>query len=231
MATYRIKVRVTQEEHPRTQVLEFDHAPLAIGALPRNDIVLDDERVSGDHAIVTVSRRTLLLEDISRNGTFVGGKQVQSHKLRAGEEVVIKPYRLAFELELLAVDRSTLTEKPPAGPRVDAMLTVIDGPTDVLRKAFTVTGERMRIGRAPDADAPIPEPTLSRLHAEVVRVAPGRFVVRDLKSANGTFVNGEKTRFSPLRAGDQVTLGDRVTLAFSLEAPPAEAAVPAKPSA
>ncbi len=60
MSTYRIQVRVTQDEHPRTQVLEFDHAPLVIGALPRNDVVLDHENVSGDHAVVTVSRRVLV---------------------------------------------------------------------------------------------------------------------------------------------------------------------------
>jgi pSer/pThr/pTyr-binding forkhead associated (FHA) protein len=222
MSTYRIQVRVTQEEHPRTQVLEFDHAPLAIGALPRNDVVLDDDRVSGDHAVVTVSRRALVIEDRSRNGTFVGGKRIERHRLRPGEDVSIGPYRLTLSLELLPVDRATAAEKPPAGPHANASLVVVDGPAEVLRRTFVLTGERMRIGRAPDADAAIPEPTLSRLHAELVRVAAGRFVVRDLKSANGTFVNGEKTRFSPLRPGDRVMLGDRVTLAFALEPAPDE---------
>lgn len=229
MSTYRIRVRVTQDEHPRTQLLEFDHAPLAVGALPRNDIVLDDPQVSGDHAIVSVSRRGLVVEDTSRNGTLVGGKKIDRHRLRTGEEVVIKPFRLAFELELLAVDRATLAEKSKSGPNVVGALVVIDGPEEILRQRFAIAGDRLRIGRGPDADLPISEPTLSRLHAEVVRVSPGRFIVRDLKSANGTFVNSEKTRFAPLREGDRVGLGTNVTLVFHLE-PPAPPAAD-KPSA
>lgn len=49
----------------------------------------------------------------------------------------------------------------------------------------------------------------SRRHAQVFRDGP-IYVLRDLDSMNGTFVNGERVRQAPLRVGDVVRMGDSV---------------------
>jgi EAL domain-containing protein (putative c-di-GMP-specific phosphodiesterase class I) len=60
-----------------------------------------------------------------------------------------------------------------------------------------------RIGRSPRADHVIYSQEVSTLHAEVVRDGD-EFVLRDLGSTNGTFVNAERTTQHPLKAGDIV---------------------------
>jgi len=60
-----------------------------------------------------------------------------------------------------------------------------------------------RIGRSPRADHVIYSQEVSTLHAEIVRDGDD-FVLRDLGSTNGTFVNAERTMQHSLRAGDIV---------------------------
>lgn len=60
-----------------------------IGANPVCDIVLEDETVSGSHAII-VHRdgRFLIKDDLSRNGTFINGREIsESHPLQSYDQV------------------------------------------------------------------------------------------------------------------------------------------------
>ena len=66
--------------------------------------------------------------------------------------------------------------------------------------------ELIEIGRALECDISILEPALSRKHAELEPL-DGGLVIRDLGSANGTFVNGEKI--------DERVLKDKDVLQFS----------------
>lgn len=78
------------------------------------------------------------------------------------------------------------------------------------------------LGRSASADVRLDERTVSRRHAEVRRAASG-WVVADLGTQNGTFVNGKRIAGPmPLKPGDELTLG-QVTLCFedgALSAPP-----------
>jgi serine phosphatase RsbU (regulator of sigma subunit) len=62
------------------------------------------------------------------------------------------------------------------------------------------------VGRAPHNHLVIDDPRMSRQHA---RIAPERdgFVVYDLGSSNGTFVNGAAVRRQVIRVGDEVRFG------------------------
>jgi len=55
-------------------------------------------------------------------------------------------------------------------------------------------------------DVRVPAPAMSTTHARFFR-AGGEWIVEDLASRNGTFVNGARVPRAPLRAGDVVTLG------------------------
>src|ERR1700722_6770 len=50
--------------------------------------------------------------------------------------------------------------------------------------------DRLTIGRAPTNSIQLEDESVSGLHAEIELVGPGKYVLRDLGSKNGTFVNG-----------------------------------------
>src|SRR5439155_13043292 len=81
------------------------------------------------------------------------------------------------------------------------------------------------VGRAPTCDVSVPDPTISRRHAELV-VDDDQVTLRDLGSSNGTFVNGRKIAAATLEVDDLVAFGK---VAFRLatfipSTPPASAA-------
>jgi len=82
---------------------------------------------------------------------------------------------------------------------------------------FPVFGDRLVIGRR-RGDLVLPDPEISAAHCEIVRSAEG-YLVRDLRSTNGTFVNGEPIKEHVLSPGDQLGVGRTV---LEWEEPPEE---------
>jgi phosphoserine phosphatase RsbU/P len=69
-------------------------------------------------------------------------------------------------------------------------------------------GEAVSIGRASECTIPIKDRYLSRKHAEIVSDG-ARWVLKDLGSANGTYLNGTRVESDmPLNPGDRIRLGD-----------------------
>jgi len=71
---------------------------------------------------------------------------------------------------------------------------------------FVVGGDVLRVGKAPENDLVIADETVSRVHFEIVRDAKG-YLVRDLHSTNGTFLDGAEIKEAYLRAGSVVAAG------------------------
>jgi len=84
-----------------------------------------------------------------------------------------------------------------------------------------VPGRPNRIGRGNDNDLVIPDRSVSHHHAIIV-VKDGRCIVRDLESANGTFLSGRQISDARLAAGDHVRFGE---VEFTLDNPGARSAV------
>ncbi|MDH5671276.1 MAG: ATP-binding protein [Myxococcales bacterium] len=85
-------------------------------------------------------------------------------------------------------------------------------------RVFPVEAD-MVIGRSSTAGASIDDGGLSRTHARVAEVAPGSFLLEDVGSTNGTYVNGERITRHILRPGDEVQLGPRVVLMYVMPDP------------
>ncbi len=100
-------------------------------------------------------------------------------------------------------------------------------------KEYELTRPELIIGRDPNVDLSIPSPAVSRRHARLTRKGEGYFL-EDLGSSNGTFLNGERLlERHLLNAGDQIRLGQAITLTY--EAPTefqqtAVSSAPAMPS-
>ena len=81
-------------------------------------------------------------------------------------------------------------------------------------KNWTLTKEVTTIGRWDDNDIPIPDRWVSRYHAEIRRQG-SHYVIHDLGSKNGLFVNGKRvTEPLTLEDGDQVQIAPRCLLTF-----------------
>ncbi|WP_324653960.1 FHA domain-containing protein [Georgenia sp. H159] len=89
-------------------------------------------------------------------------------------------------------------------PPGHALLIVQRGPTAGAR--FLLDTERTLAGRHPTADIFLDDVTVSRRHAEFIAHENG-YVVRDVGSLNGTYVNRERIDSAVLNAGDEVQIG------------------------
>ena len=90
------------------------------------------------------------------------------------------------------------------------------------RAVLTANGERHEvakrrvvIGRSKECDIQIPDPNMSRRHAELRQEGATYWIV-DLDSTNGIEVNGQRTRRAKLSDGDTVKLGS-TEIVFSRE--------------
>ncbi|MBO3090184.1 FHA domain-containing protein [Cellulomonas dongxiuzhuiae] len=107
-------------------------------------------------------------------------------------------------------------EAPPVGlnadeaaavhalPPTSALLLMQRGPSAGAR--FLLDAERTTAGRSTSADIFLDDVTVSRKHAEFVRDGQ-QFVVRDIGSLNGTYVNRARIDAATLRPGDEVQIG------------------------
>ncbi|MBX5468533.1 MAG: FHA domain-containing protein [Thermoleophilaceae bacterium] len=96
---------------------------------------------------------------------------------------------------------------------IDIAPVTTEGATLVIRsgggragEVFDLNGDRLAIGRSPDADVFLDDVTVSRNHALLVRRRDG-FYIDDLGSLNGTYVNRRRIESHKLVDGDELQIG------------------------
>jgi ABC-type multidrug transport system ATPase subunit/pSer/pThr/pTyr-binding forkhead associated (FHA) protein len=168
---------------------------VTIGRKPDNDIVLSPKYVSGYHGQLEQRGTAWHYTDLdSTNGTFVNGERKQRADLRDGDILRIgdsegNSVSLTFRAARAAHDSA-----PVVGP---------------IRIGATALGMQssLIIGRDPQADVPLSAPVISWRHARLDRTSQGH-TLTDLKSTNGTFVNGQRLAHPRLlQQGDVVQIG------------------------
>ena len=97
-------------------------------------------------------------------------------------------------------------------PATMAMVVVKRGPN--AGSKFMLDADVTRAGRHPDSDIFLDDITVSRRHAEIVRTGDG-FVVRDVGSLNGTYLNRERIDEATLANGDELQIGKFKLVFFS----------------
>ena len=107
----------------------------------------------------------------------------------------------AAEVETSDVHESGVADSLPPG---SALLVVKRGPNAGSR--FLLDADVTTAGRHPDSDIFLDDVTVSRRHAEFHREGAG-FVVRDVGSLNGTYLNRERIETAALAGGDEVQIG------------------------
>ena len=116
-----------------------------------------------------------------------------------GGDPVTATYRVGETGELIAVDLDDVVQEEGAA-------VVIRSGGGRVGESFPLHGERLTIGRRPDADVFLDDVTVSRDHALLVHRADG-WHLDDLGSLNGTYVNRERIESKTLADGDELQVG------------------------
>lgn len=103
--------------------------------------------------------------------------------------------------ELSRNDQEAVEALPPSS----ALLIVQRGPN--LGARFLLDAPRTTAGRHPSSDIFLDDVTVSRKHCEFLAQDDGGYLVRDVGSLNGTYVNRERIDSAVLKAGDEVQVG------------------------
>ncbi len=106
----------------------------------------------------------------------------------------------------LSLDPEELVDDMPAPlvPRAPALVVRAGGGR--AGETFETSGLRTLIGRSPECHVFLDDVTVSRRHAEIIH-EDDRYVIRDLGSLNGTFVNRRRIESAALSADDEVQIG------------------------
>jgi adenylate cyclase len=95
------------------------------------------------------------------------------------------------------------------------ILVTGEGPSEYPLVAFNT------IGRHPDNTVQVLDRIVSKEHCRITRGPQGGYVLRDVGSLNGSYVNGERVTEHKLETGDEITLGN-TTLRFHDDSEPAK---------
>jgi Protein of unknown function (DUF3662)/FHA domain len=162
-----------------------------------------------------------------RNWAMLGPARVE---FETAEDLEQGRFRLAGRVEPGAgaeADHAAAGAAEPVGPqtamlpgqqrrpkvRAPASLVLLQGGQPV--RAYPLNATQVSIGRADSSDVALADPSVSRNHARIVREGDD-FIVEDLRSTNGTEVNGQPVRRRRLADGDVVKLANS-TLQFRRE--------------
>ena len=186
-----------------TTTSRFDSFPIRIGREADNDIVLASGSCSRYHAEIVEIQGVYKIIDLgSTNGIMVGNRRVSEYLLATDAGVTVGEYTLRFSIpqqetpktmmmEVMTEAPSEATTVMPTLPAEPHVLYLHVGSGRGERSVKVVAGVDYVIGRSSGADLVIDDARCSGRHA-VVSTRAGSFVIRDLESANGTFLNSEK---------------------------------------
>jgi len=193
---------------PGTPVLrEVTGDTIRLGRNPDSEIAFDPAihaKVSGDHARIEPAVNGFALVHLSRsNKTLLNDQPVEtSAPVKVGDRI-----RLGFTGPILLVE---LLDDP--APDFSSTVQADEHHFALLRgtaaaNRFTV-GDGGVIGRdSTAAKFVLDHPLVSRAHAKIGSIGE-RLVIADLKSANGTFVNGVRIKKTvELKEGDRLDIG------------------------
>jgi FHA domain-containing protein len=79
--------------------VDCSHGTVTIGRAPDNSLIVDDGRVSRQHARIELEDGRWRITDAgSHNGTFVNGARIHTHPLHSGDKIVVGSTLLEFHL-------------------------------------------------------------------------------------------------------------------------------------
>jgi len=104
--------------------------------------------------------------------------------------------------------------RPNRGPQPKlAYITVMAGAR--AGEMFKVLNEETVLGRGPQSTIHLDSDGVSRKHARIVKQGETEYVLEDLGSTNGTWVDEQRVSFRVLKDGDRIQVGTEVVIRFT----------------
>lgn len=193
---------------------------VSLGRASTNDIILNDARISRNHAALEYGSLGITLIDLgSANGTRLNGIQVQRATLKPGDTISLGSQQLKYQVEdpsedvgLTKIDSQVQLDQTINQEYLPMLINETRQPSLVVftgDKTWSVDLHRLDqavIGRDESCAVFIDLPRVSRRHAEVQQITGG-FILKDLASTNGTWFRGEKVDQHLLQDGDVFHVG------------------------
>ncbi len=169
---------------------------------------MEDDGASRVHAVILSEGGRFLVEDAgSRNGTLLNGRPVERQALAPGD-VIGLGQRTEIEFQSDGSGgRRPLRKRRPSGGLLRKTHVELVPRKRRGRGALEIHARATTVGREPPAQLVLEDDSVSRLHARLDRRGGELFVI-DLKSRNGTRLNGEPVLRAALEDGDVVSFGD-----------------------
>lgn len=174
----------------------FESGNFVIGRSRKNDIILPSENVSREHArLFTRDDQCFIVDLESANGVFVNGKRI------SGEVELAPSSQIKIGDFYLHIDRKG--EAEPRSPSDEVFGRLHGKNLGVAGRNYPLTQRINLIGRGRDCSTTIIDSSVSRNHAQITVDETGNLFIRDLRSANGTFVDGRRIDMEPVSLHDR----------------------------
>lgn len=217
-----IELIVSARGVPEEKAFTFEQNIIKIGRVKENDISLPGANISRLHCLITFENGEFYISDQSSNGTLLNGEMIGKNRkmpMRHGDQIQAGDFILQFKVKTPEEELEKTTDylqmkfaqllSEPKAEAAHPCLLVMGGPTNGTRLELVNEMEEILLGRTPDCPLQIPPPTVSKHHARIIR--RGTVIeIEDLKSANGTLLNGQPLAgVATLRDRDEIILGQK----------------------
>ncbi len=191
---------------------------IKIGRGSKNEIVIHDNEVSREHAILRHTENGYEIEDLgSSNGTYVNGQQVDGIWLLSSRCIIELGDMITFEYHTgepndetseVRVNEINLEEST-------SHYLIVKVHSQKEPSVYPLLESSLTVGRGVANDVVIVEPEMSRQHFRLTAVGRG-YKIEDMGSTNGTMVNGEVLSDERiLSPNDVIQIGMMVQILYS----------------
>ena len=182
-----------------------------LGRDPSSDIQVNSSKLSRAHLRISFIKGCWELSDLgSSNGSFANNKKFDKHSLTKVTVIHLGGLdNLSFTFTPLTSGATNLKNSQKVkelGQTKLSKFTPYEYLDDQPGPKRVRLQQRIRIGRDATSDWHIEDINVSRTHAEIVQNASGGYDIVDLKSTNGTFLNGNRIRRENLKTGDVIAV-------------------------
>ena len=193
------------------KIVNLDKDELTLGADASNDVILDHILVAPFHGKVKKSDEGFIFIDLDTdNGSYIQDIKIMKHLLTHNDEIQIANYIIVYD-EGIGYEDETETSIITAFEKED--ITKLGRPYFLSRnpgsegKRYPIEKTSITVGRSEGVDIVVVDTTVSRKHAQL-EFKDNHYILTDLDSSNGTYVNGEKIDIKIISFGDLVQFGE-----------------------
>lgn len=201
-----LKLRFKNNKHNEVWLVE---PKVTIGRVNTSDVVIEESGVNEQHAEILVKHEHLTLVNLSDKPLLINNRPVEK-----SSELKVNDVLRIGQIELEVVDPK-MEIRPAANESTGWALKA--NHTALANRVYPIKSETV-IGRSRECDISLAAAHLSRRHVKLF-VQDGLLYLRDLGSANGTYLNGERVTEARVRRGDELRFD---TLSFGVIGPPSE---------